>query len=57
MTMRVPVEMVGMIEEAKRTGLDDYSQLSARVQELEKALHDSNIERGRLQAVISSSGG
>ncbi len=56
-TMRVPVELVGMIGEAKRTGLDDYSQLSARVQELEKALHDSNAECGRLQAVIKSLGG
>jgi hypothetical protein len=37
-TVRVPVELVGMIEEAKRTGLDDYSQLAARVHELEKAL-------------------
>lgn len=56
-TMRVPVELVGMIEEAKRTGLDNhYSQLSARVQELEKALHDSNAERERLQAVIKSLG-
>jgi hypothetical protein len=36
--MRVPVELVGMIEEAKRKGLDDYSQLAARVHELEKAL-------------------
>lgn len=48
-TVRVPVELLPMIEEAKRTGLIPVTnnqdvELLAKVQQLEKALHDSRLE-------------
>ncbi|MBT9097675.1 hypothetical protein KFZ76_08140 [Methylovulum psychrotolerans] len=48
-TVRVPVELVGMIEQAKRTGLINVTDnqsgyLKAKVSELEKALQHSKAD-------------
>jgi hypothetical protein len=61
-TVRVPVELVGMIAEAKRTGLipvtdnQDKAALLARVQELEKVLQDSTIQPRTCQRLTPSGG-
>jgi len=49
-TVRVPVELLPVIEEAKRTGLipvtdNQDTTLLAKVQQLEKKLQDSKVER------------